>query len=57
MSMFQVYRRVIGLLAPERTLTIMLVIANLILAGIMLIEPYLFGRVIDALVEIGRAHV
>lgn len=50
MSMFQVYRRVIGLLAPERTLTIMLVIANLILAGIMLIEPYLFGRVIDALV-------
>jgi len=50
MSMLQVYRRVIGLLAPERTLTIMLVIANLILAGIMLIEPYLFGRVIDALV-------
>ena len=48
--MFQVYRRVIGLLAPEKTLTIMLVIANLILAGIMLIEPYLFGRVIDALV-------
>ena len=28
----------------------MLVIANLALAGIMLIEPYLFGRVIDALV-------
>jgi len=50
MSMFQVYRRVIGLLAPERTLTIMLVVANLILACIMLIEPYLFGRVIDALV-------
>ena len=50
MSMFQVYRRVIGLLAPEKTLTLMLVIANLILAGIMLIEPYLFGRVIDALV-------
>lgn len=50
MSMLQVYRRVIGLLAPEKTLTIMLVIANLILAGIMLIEPYLFGRVIDALV-------
>ena len=48
--MFQVYRRVIGLLAPEKTLTIMLVIANLILAGIMLIEPYLFGHVVDALV-------
>jgi glucan exporter ATP-binding protein len=53
--MFQVYRRVIGLLAPERTLTIMLVIANLALAGIMLIEPYLFGRVIDALVAARHA--
>ena len=53
MSIFQVYARVIALLAPEKTLTIMLVIANLILAGIMLVEPYLFGHVIDALV----AHV
>jgi hypothetical protein len=39
MSMIQVYARAIGLLAPERTLTITLVIANLILAGIMLVEP------------------
>ena len=48
--MFQVYARVIALLAPERTLAIMLVLANLVLAGIMLVEPYLFGHVIDALV-------
>jgi hypothetical protein len=32
MSIVQVYMRVIGLLMPERALTIMLVIANLILA-------------------------
>ena len=50
MSMVQVYARVIGLLAPEKTLTIVLVVANLMLAGIMLVEPYLFGHVIDALV-------
>ena len=48
--MFQVYARVIGLLAPERTLTILVVVANLILAGILLAEPWLFGHVIDALV-------
>jgi glucan exporter ATP-binding protein len=50
MSMVQVYLRVIALLAPEKTLSIMLVIANLALAGIMLVEPWLFGHVIDALV-------
>ena len=54
--MFQVYGRVISLLAPERTLTIMLVIANLILAGIMLVEPWLFGHVIDSLVAHSRAN-
>src|SRR6202048_3491766 len=54
MSLIQVYARVIGLLAPEKSLTTMLVIANLILAGIMLIEPYLFGHVIDALVAQAR---
>jgi ATP-binding cassette subfamily B protein len=54
MSIVQVYMRVIGLLMPERALTIMLVIANLILAGIMLVEPWLFGHVIDSLVA--RAH-
>jgi glucan exporter ATP-binding protein len=54
MSIVQVYMRVIALLMPERALTIMLVIANLILAGIMLVEPWLFGHVIDSLVA--RAH-
>jgi ATP-binding cassette subfamily B protein len=56
MSLFQVYARVIRQLAPERTLTIVLVLANLVLAGIMLAEPYLFGRVIDALVASARSQ-
>ena len=54
--MLQVYARVIALLAPERTLAIMLLIANLILAGIMLVEPWLFGHVIDSLVAQSRGQ-
>ncbi len=54
MTLLRVYARVIAQLAPEKTLTVMLVIADLILASIMLVEPYLFGRVIDALVA--NAH-
>jgi hypothetical protein len=44
MSLLRVYIRVIALLAPERALAIMLVVANLMLAGIMLVEPGLFAR-------------
>jgi len=50
MSIVQVYLRVIALLAEEKMLAILLVVANLALAGIMLLEPWLFGHVIDALV-------
>ncbi|GAC1309659.1 MAG: glucan ABC transporter ATP-binding protein/ permease [Steroidobacteraceae bacterium] len=50
MSLVQLYARVISLLAPEKTLTGVLLGTNFALAGIMLIEPYLFGHVIDALV-------
>jgi glucan exporter ATP-binding protein len=49
-SLWQVYVRVIGLLAPEKTLALLLVSANLALAAILLLEPWLFGRVIDSLV-------
>jgi glucan exporter ATP-binding protein len=50
MSILQVYLRVIALLGPERRLATFLAAANLFLAGILLLEPWLFGRVIDALV-------
>jgi ATP-binding cassette subfamily B protein len=54
MTIVQVYLRVIALLAAEKRLTIVLVAANLALAGIMMIEPWLFGRVIDSLVAASR---
>jgi ATP-binding cassette subfamily B protein len=50
MSIAQVYVRVIALLAEEKALAVLLVVANLALAGILLLEPWLFGHVIDALV-------
>ena len=48
--MLGLYVRVLGLLRPERGLAIALAIANLALAGFFYIEPWLFGRVIDAMV-------
>ena len=50
MSIFQVYLRVVALLGPERRLAALLATLNLMLAGILLLEPWLFGHVIDALV-------
>ena len=50
MSVLQVYLRVIALLGPEKVLASLLAAANLGLAGILLVEPWLFGHVIDSLV-------
>ena len=50
MGFFRVYARVLGLLAPERRLAIILGLSNLALAGLQFLEPLLFGRVIDTLV-------
>ena len=49
MSHLRVYFRVIALLGPERALAIVLLLANLLLAGIFFLEPWLFGHVVDAL--------
>jgi glucan exporter ATP-binding protein len=40
---------VLALLAPEKWLAIGLALANLALAAVFLLEPWLFGRVVDAL--------
>ncbi|HEX5352475.1 MAG TPA: glucan ABC transporter ATP-binding protein/ permease [Rhodanobacteraceae bacterium] len=53
MSILRIYMRVLGLLAPERALATLLAVANLALAGVLFLEPELFGRVIDAL---GKSH-
>ena len=49
MSHLRIYLRVIALLAPEKGLTTLLLLANLGLAGAFFLEPWLFGRVVDAL--------
>jgi glucan exporter ATP-binding protein len=54
MPILRIYYRVIALLAPEKTLAIMLAIANLSLAGVSFLEPWLFGHVVDALA--GKSH-
>jgi ATP-binding cassette subfamily B protein len=49
MSVIHVYTRVLGQLAAERKLAMLLVFANLALACAQFVEPVLFGRIIDAL--------
>jgi glucan exporter ATP-binding protein len=49
MSLPQIYIRVLALLAPEKWLAIALALANVALAAVFLLEPWLFGRVVDAL--------
>jgi glucan exporter ATP-binding protein len=53
-SILRIYLRVIGLLAPEKALAITLTLGNLALAGVFLLEPWLFGRVVDALAAKGH---
>ena len=47
--MLKTYLRVLALLAPERYLATVLAVANLGLAGVFFLEPWLFGHVVDAL--------
>ncbi len=55
MSILHIYFRVIGLLAPEKGLAITLTLANLALAGVFFLEPWLFGHVVDSLAAKGHA--
>ena len=52
--MLRIYLRVIALLAPEKGLAITLAAANLALAGVYFLEPWLFGKVVDALAAAGH---
>ncbi len=56
MSLLQIYLRVLALLAPERWLATALAAANVALAMVFLLEPWLFGRVVDALAAPGPAN-
>jgi glucan exporter ATP-binding protein len=49
MPLLTIYLRVLTLLAPEKWLAIGLALANVALAAVFLLEPWLFGRLVDAL--------
>lgn len=55
MSLFQVYIKALKYLAAYRFRVSLVVIANIVLAMITIIEPILFGRIIDAISEKGDA--
>jgi ATP-binding cassette subfamily B protein len=49
MHMVRLYIRVLTVLAPDKRVAIGLALANIAVAGLLFIEPVLFGRVIDVL--------
>jgi len=49
MTILQVYRRALSLLAVERGHTIWVALSGIAVAAVQLAEPVLFGRVVDAL--------
>ena len=53
--MLRIYLRVIAFLAPEKWLAVTLALANLALAGVYFLEPWLFGRVVDSLAIAGHS--
>jgi ATP-binding cassette subfamily B protein len=55
-SILRIYARVLGLLAPEKGLALGLVLANLAIAGVAFLEPWLFGHVVDSLAVAGHAR-
>ncbi len=55
MPILRIYLRVLALLAPEKWLAITLAVANLALAGVFFLEPWLFGKVVGALAAQGHS--
>ena len=49
MRFVRIYARVIAVLGPDRTKALWLIVVNLMIVGLMFIEPVLFGRVIELL--------
>jgi glucan exporter ATP-binding protein len=56
MPLLTIYLRVLTLLAPETWLAFGLALANVALAAVFLLEPWLFGRVVDALATRGSSE-
>jgi len=47
--LYKIYLRALGLLAPQKWLAITLALASTLIGILQLVEPILFGRVVDAL--------
>ena len=56
LTLLQIYKRALSLLAPEKGLAIALALAGVVIAAIQLAEPILFGRVVDALSKGGDVY-
>ena len=57
LNLLQIYKRSLGLLAPEKYLAIALAVAGVVIAAVQLAEPILFGRVVDTLSSGGDVFV
>ncbi|MDX2265725.1 MAG: glucan ABC transporter ATP-binding protein/ permease [Hyphomicrobiales bacterium] len=49
MTLLRIYARALGMLSGERWLATLLALANVVIALILLAEPILFGKVVDAI--------
>lgn len=49
LTLFDIYKRALGLLSSEKYLATSLAAAGVVIAAIQLAEPILFGRIVDAL--------
>ncbi|WP_420961721.1 glucan ABC transporter ATP-binding protein/ permease [Brucella sp. IR073] len=49
MSLLSIYWRSLRYLGADKSATVLLCVANIVLAGVMVAEPILFGRVIDSI--------
>lgn len=54
MRFFNVYRRAIALLRPDRNVALALALGNLLVAGLQFLDPLLFGQVIGLLADSGQ---
>ncbi|MGB3501654.1 MAG: glucan ABC transporter ATP-binding protein/ permease [Mesorhizobium sp.] len=54
MSLFDIYWRALSYLAPAGRQVMVVCLANVVLAMVMIAEPILFGRIIDAIADKGE---
>src|SRR5262245_551033 len=56
MDLARLYKRALGMLATEKWLAVVLALASVAIGLVQLVEPILFGRVVDALSRHGNVY-